>query len=110
MTTAPALGNFIAGHRMAPGGATSALVDPSIGELAGRATISDASDVDVALRAAEAAFVSWRRSTPRERQTALLRLADALEQRAEEFADAECRETGKPREIVLTEEIPQCAD
>ncbi|MFG2268268.1 gamma-aminobutyraldehyde dehydrogenase [Streptomyces chartreusis] len=110
MTGQAVLGNFIGNLRLAPGSVTSELIDPRTGEPTGRAVVSDAGDVDLALRTAVDAFVTWRRSTPRDRQTALLRLADALEERAEEFADAECRDTGKPRRLVLTEEIPQCAD
>jgi acyl-CoA reductase-like NAD-dependent aldehyde dehydrogenase len=62
------------------------------------------------VRAAQAAFPEWAATTRAQRQEALLSLADALVARAEEFADAECRETGKIRRVVLEEEIPQCAD
>ena len=41
--------------------------------------VSDATDVDRAFAAARAAFRSWKRTTPSERQLLLLRLADALE-------------------------------
>ncbi|MFG2967973.1 MULTISPECIES: gamma-aminobutyraldehyde dehydrogenase [unclassified Streptomyces] len=110
MTTAALLTNFVDNRRVPHTGATSELVDPSTGELIGHAAVSTAADVDLALRAARSAFTSWRRSTPKERQTALLRLADALEEHSAHFADAECRETGKPRRVVLGEEIPQCVD
>ncbi|MCZ4602853.1 aminobutyraldehyde dehydrogenase [Streptomyces sp. Lzd4kr] len=110
MTTRPVLTNFVGHRRPAATAHTSVLTDPRTGEPAGHAVISGAEDVDLALRTATDAFATWRLSTPRERQTALLRMADALEELAEVFADAECRETGKPRHVVLNDEIPQCAD
>ena len=42
------------------------------------------------MRAAATAFESWRDTTPSERQRALLKLADAVEARADELVDAEC--------------------
>jgi betaine-aldehyde dehydrogenase len=86
------------------------LVNPATGEVFGTAPIGRESEVDAAVRAAAGAFTSWRRSTPQERQTVLLAIADALAARAPEFADLECRETGKDRAVVLEEEIPQSAD
>ena len=62
------------------------------------------------MHAAEAAFPAWSRTTPGERQHALLKLADLLEANADAIADAEVGETGKIRSVVLDEEIPQCAD
>ncbi|MFI9814673.1 aldehyde dehydrogenase family protein [Saccharothrix variisporea] len=89
---------------------TTPLVDPTTGEPFGSAPVAGAAEVDAAVRAALAAFPAWSRTTPSVRQKALLALADAVEAAAEEFADAECRETGKMRSVVLAEEIPQCVD
>ncbi|GAB3142389.1 gamma-aminobutyraldehyde dehydrogenase [Amycolatopsis stemonae] len=84
------------------------LTDPSTGEVFGTSEIASQADVDTALEAAAKAFDVWRRSTPAQRQLALLKIADALEARAAEFADLEVRETGKIRAVVLEEEIPEC--
>jgi betaine-aldehyde dehydrogenase len=89
---------------------TSPLIDPATGEEFGRAVVSRAAEVDAAVRAAADAFPAWSRTTPGERQHALLKLADLLEANAEAVADAEVRETGKVRAVLLDEEIPQCAD
>ncbi|SFR28589.1 1-pyrroline dehydrogenase [Lentzea waywayandensis] len=89
---------------------TSPLVDPATGEEFGRAVVSRAAEVDAAVQAAADAFPAWSRTTPGERQHALLKLADLLEANAEAVADAEVRETGKVRSVLLDEEIPQCAD
>ncbi len=71
---------------------------------------SGAVDVDAAMAAAAAAFPAWRDATPSTRQKLLLKIADAVEARAEEIADAECRNTGKPRALTLTEEIGPIVD
>ncbi|WP_218134869.1 aminobutyraldehyde dehydrogenase [Amycolatopsis xylanica] len=101
--------NFVDGKEVpAAGDRTLELVDPATGTVFSASVLSEQSDVDAALEAAERAFKVWRKSTPAQRQLALLKIADALEARAEEFADAEVRETGKIRQVVLDEEIPEC--
>ncbi|SFW89330.1 aminobutyraldehyde dehydrogenase [Amycolatopsis australiensis] len=84
------------------------LTDPATGEVSGTSPVAGQSDVDAAVAAAARAFTGWRRSTPAQRQLALLKIADALEARAGEFADLEVRETGKIRSVVVDEEIPEC--
>ncbi|WP_410639961.1 aminobutyraldehyde dehydrogenase [Amycolatopsis sp. lyj-346] len=84
------------------------LTDPATGEVSGTSTVATQSEVDAVMTAAAQAFAAWRRSTPAQRQLALLKIADALEARAAEFADLEVRETGKIRSVVLEEEIPEC--
>ncbi|HXR55072.1 MAG TPA: aldehyde dehydrogenase family protein, partial [Acidimicrobiales bacterium] len=66
-------------------GSAAPIVDPSTGEAFARAPVSGEEDVERALRAARDAFSAWRRSTPSERSIALLRVADAIEARAEEL-------------------------
>ncbi|GAA3743205.1 betaine-aldehyde dehydrogenase [Spinactinospora alkalitolerans] len=105
------LANVIGGeHVLAADGRTSPLIDPVTGEQAGTATVSAAPEVEAAMSAAAKAFATWRRATPARRQDALLAIADGLAARAEEIADAECRETGKPRAAMTGEEIPMCVD
>jgi betaine-aldehyde dehydrogenase len=108
---AMSLQNFVDGkYTDASDGRTSDVVDPSTGEVYTHAPISGPSDVDAALRAAEAAFPGWRDSTPAERSLALLKIADAFEKRAEELIEAECRNTGKPVALMRSEEIPPSVD
>src|SRR5690242_14157387 len=77
------LANFVNGQQVpAADGRTTDLVDPSTGEVFGSAPLSGPPDVDAAVRAAAAAFEGWRDATPSERQRALLRIADAIEERA----------------------------
>ncbi len=62
------------------------------------------------MRAAAEAFPGWRDTTPAERQLALLKIADAIEARAEEFVAVESRNTGKPLALAATDEVPPCVD
>jgi len=101
-----ALRNFINGDHVESNSATTIdLIDPATEQSYGTSPVSSAADVDSAYRAAATAFEGWGESTPAERQLALFRIADAVEARAEEFADAESRDTGKPRSTLVDDEI-----
>src|SRR4051794_26337594 len=103
--------NFIDGALAdAADGATTELVDPCTGTVFANAARSGAADVDRACTAAQRAFETWRDTTPSERQLALLRIADAIEARADEFVAAESRNTGKPIEMTASEEMPPMVD
>ncbi|MEV4320175.1 gamma-aminobutyraldehyde dehydrogenase [Actinocrispum sp. NPDC049592] len=103
--------NFVNGKQTgAADGRTLDVVDPATGEVYATSPLSGASDVDDAFRAAEAAFETWRDTTPSQRQLALLRIADALEARAEEFNQAEAANTGKPLAVTRVEELPVAVD
>src|SRR5579875_1251289 len=103
--------NFVNGKpTAAKDGRPLDIVDPSTGEPYGTSPLSGPGDVDEALQAAAAAFEGWRDTPPNERSLALFRLADGIEAHAEELVDAECRNTGKPRAVTLSEEIPPMVD
>jgi betaine-aldehyde dehydrogenase len=105
------LQNFVGGeYADAEGGATAPLVNPSNGEAFAEAPLSSAADVDRALAVAKSAFAGWRRTTPSERSLALIRIADAIEERAEEIVRAECENTGKPFQLTMDEEVPPMVD
>jgi betaine-aldehyde dehydrogenase len=111
MTEKRVLRNLIDGAHAEPAdGRYADLTDPATGETFAAAPISGPADVDRAVRAAARAFDSWRDATPAERQLALLRIADALESRADELVDAECLNTGKPRALTASEELPPAVD
>jgi betaine-aldehyde dehydrogenase len=88
----------------------SELVNPSTGEVFATAPVSGEAEVDAAVSSAAGAFEGWRDSTPAERSLALLRIADAIESRAEEFVKAESQNTGKPLGLTESEEIPPMVD
>jgi betaine-aldehyde dehydrogenase len=103
--------NFIGGERAQPAeGRFYDLVDPTTGEVFAEAPASGKVDVDRAFEAAENAFEVWRDATPSERQLAMLRLADAIEERAGELVWAESENTGKPISMTMEEEIPAMVD
>jgi betaine-aldehyde dehydrogenase len=91
-------------------GETYGIVDPTTGEVYARAPKSDAEDVDRAYAAAAAAFESWGNSTPQDRSTALLKIADAIEARVDEINAVECQDTGKPIGLTMSEEMPYASD
>ncbi|WP_207552304.1 aldehyde dehydrogenase family protein, partial [Mycobacteroides abscessus] len=98
--------NFVGGASVASRADTAFdLVDPTDERVYGTSPVSTAADVDAAFTAASTAFETWRRTTPGERQLALFRIADAMEQRASEFADLESLDTGKPRATLVEDEI-----
>jgi betaine-aldehyde dehydrogenase len=109
--TAEQFRNIINGEAVdAASGETYDIVNPATGEKYATAPASGPEDVDRAMRAAATAFESWGETTPAERQLALLKMADALEARADEFVKAECDNTGKPIQLTAEEELPPCVD
>jgi betaine-aldehyde dehydrogenase len=103
--------NFINGEQVdAAEGRTTGVIDPSTGEAYATAALSGEADVDAAFKSAERAFESWRDTTPSERQRALLRIADAIEERADELVAVESQNTGKPRQLTADEELPPMCD
>ncbi|WP_043634972.1 gamma-aminobutyraldehyde dehydrogenase [Nonomuraea candida] len=111
MTLTTRLQNFINGEFVdAKSGRFSDIIDPCTGEAYVQAPVSGQEDVDAAFAAAAAAFESWGRTTPGERANLLLKVADAIEARADEINEAECRNTGKPRARMAEDETPVAAD
>ena len=105
------LQNFIGGVSCdAEDGPTAPLIDPSTAEPFALAPVSGPADMDRALRVAAEAFATWKRTTPSERSLALIRIADALESRAEDLVRAESENTGKPFQLTMDEEIPPMID
>ena len=105
------LRNFVNGQ-FVDSAATSRLEihNPATEEVIATTPVSTAADVAAAYAAAAAAFEIWSETTPAERQRALLRIADAVEARAEELADLECADTGKPRAGIVPDEIEVLVD
>ena len=105
------LRNFVAGSATeSRSGLVSEVINPSKGVAYATAQLSNAEDVDLACKAAESAFQEWKETTPAERQRALLKIADALESRAEEIVAIESENTGKPISQTLFNELPTMTD
>jgi len=105
------LQNFIGGEFVDPAeGQTEEVVNPATGEPIAEAPLSTAQDVDRAVAAAREAFDGWAATTPGERALMVLKLADAIEEHADELADLESADAGKPRKAFLEDEIPAMVD
>jgi len=103
--------NFVNGEHVDPAdGRFYDVTNPATGEVFAKAPASGKEDVDRAYKAAARAFEGWRDATPATRQLALFRIADALEERAEEIVRAESENTGKPIGLTMEEEIPMAVD
>ena len=105
------LSNFINGKSVeSTSGETTTLINPATAQPFATAPKSNAADVDLAMKSAAAAFEGWRDSTPSERQRALLKIADAIEARADEFVATEAENCGKPMGLTASEEVPPMVD
>ena len=105
------LQNFINGKYVSPTSEkVQDLINPATGEAFAKAPVSNASDVDKAMKSAESAFESWKDSTPGERQKAINKIADAIEARSEELIGIESENTGKPIAVTRAEEIGPMLD
>ena len=91
-------------------GATRDIISPASGAVIASVQEGTAADAEKAIAAAKTAFETWYDSTPKERQLALLKLADRIEENAEELAKLEAENVGKPYEVTMSEEIPPIVD
>ena len=103
--------NYINGKEVAAqDGRTTPVIDPVTGKQYANAALSGPADVDSAMKAAADAFESWKHSTPSVRQKAINDIADAMEANMTELIEAEIENTGKPRAITFSEEVPPMMD
>src|SRR5688500_7530663 len=89
---------------------TLEVLNPATGETMAEVPESSAEDVDTAVAAARKALPGWAATPPGERAAALLKLADRIEATADELADIEAKNAGKPRQAFLDDEIPFMVD
>src|SRR5215475_2152308 len=90
-------------------GGTMEVLNPATGESIADVPACTAADVDAAVEAAADALPEWLESTPAERAELLLKLADILDENAEELAEIESRNVGKPLGYAR-DELPVCSD
>ncbi len=84
--------------------------NPATGEVLLEIAEASPAQVDAAVLAADRAFSEWGQTTPKARSELLLKLADVIEQNAQEFAELESRNCGKPLHCALNDEIPAIVD
>ena len=102
--------NLVGGEWVdAAGGETMEVLNPATGETIAEVPRASAADVDRAVQAAKKALVEWLETTPGERAEMLLKLADAIDEHADELAEIESRNVGKPL-AAAKDEMPVCSD
>jgi len=102
--------NFVGGKWVdAVDGGTMEVLNPATGEAIAEVPQGTQADVDRAVEAAKEALPEWLETTPGERAEALLKLADALEANADELAEIESQNVGKPLSYAK-DEMPVSAD
>jgi len=101
---------FIGGEWVdAASGETMEVINPATGETIAEVPSCSAADVDRAVEAAQKALPGWLDTTPKERSELMHKLADVLEENAEELAQIESRNVGKPL-MASRDEMPFSAD
>jgi aminobutyraldehyde dehydrogenase len=102
--------NLIGGEWVdAASGETMEVLNPATGETIAEVPSASAEDVDRAVQAAKRALPEWLETTPGERAELLLKLADAIDEHADELAELESRNVGKPLSYAK-DEMPVCSD
>lgn len=102
---------LLIGNKLEAGqGPAEAVLNPRTGQTLVNVPDATPGQVDAAVNAAARAFETWSLTTPAERSGYLFKIADMIEREAEAFADLEAQNTGKPKYLVLRDEIPAIAD
>ena len=101
---------FIGGDFVdAADGKSAEVINPANDQVIANVPASSEQDVDRAVDAAATAFESWKQTTPQDRSLLLLKIADALEAKADELGRIESANAGKPVGAAI-DEIATCAD
>ena len=102
--------NYINGKLVDPNsGKYHDLYDPSIGKVYSQAPDSDASDVNQAVKAAQAAFPMWANTSITERSRVMTKIADLIEANLDRLAKAESLDNGKPVWLAKRVDIPRAS-
>ena len=96
----------------AAGGEGFPVFNPATGEEIARCASGQAEDINRAVAAARRAFETgpWRRITPSERGKLIWRIGDLILQHADELAELESLDNGKPRAVARVADVPLAAD
>src|SRR5262249_7620505 len=102
---------FIDGRHTKPGsGEYSTDLDPATEEPIAAVAQGSAADVDIAVRAARAAFKVWGGMRAADRGRILQRAAALIEEHSEELVQIESRDAGKPLASVRRQDMPAVID
>ncbi|MCX6198002.1 MAG: aldehyde dehydrogenase [Bacteroidetes bacterium] len=81
--------------------------EPATGEVYSLIPDSDESDVQLAFDAAKNAFATWSKNSLENRMLILMKVADGIEKRMDEFVAAESKDNGKPQKLARAVDIPR---
>lgn len=98
-------GQFVVGEE-----APEKILNPSTGEVICEVHEASLAQIERAVASADKAWQSWSKTTPKDRATMLLKVADKIEQYGPELARLESMNCGKPYTAALNDEIPAVAD
>ena len=98
-------GQFVKGE-----GEPISVLNPATGHEITQVAEASLAQIQQAVAAAATAFKTYKKTTPKDRATMLLKLADVIEANAETFASLESLNCGKPYLAALNDEIPAVAD
>ena len=102
--------NFIDGQFIEPAsGKYLDNIEPATGKPYSLVPDSDSRDVELAVAAADKAFIDWSKTAAGDRSRILLRIADLIERDLEKLARAESIDTGKPLSLARSLDIPRAA-
>lgn len=102
--------NLINGELVEGDGEALPVVNPATGEVIVNVKEASAEQANASVAAAAAAFTKWSSTPPGARAAHLLALADAIEERLEEFAALESLNCGKPLQSARADELPLTID
>ncbi len=110
MSETTSIKNFINGELVAPqSGAYIDNIEPATGKVYSYVPDADERDVQRAVEAANAAFATWQTTPADERSRYLIAIADRIEEKLHDLAEAESRDNGKPVKLATQVDIPRAA-
>lgn len=83
--------------------------NPSNGEIYSQIADSNVEDIETAYQAAKEAFPKWSNTTIGERSRMLLKIADLIEEKLVDLAEAEAKDNGKPLSLAMAVDIPRAS-
>jgi aminomuconate-semialdehyde/2-hydroxymuconate-6-semialdehyde dehydrogenase len=85
-------------------------INPATGKVYGTIPDGDAQDVDLAVKAAKAAFPAWSKTPAKERSAIIMKVSQLIEANLDRLAEAESMDNGKPIWLAKSVDIPRARD
>lgn len=101
---------LIDGEQVAGNGRAEAILNPATGEVLTQVADASTEQVEQAIQAAQRAFAGWARTTPQQRSSALLSIADAIETQADLLARLDALNCGKPLHLARQDDLTAAID